>query len=253
MQSILTPEETIQSEEAIAYLNENKKKLVERYIDSAFYVKTADTTPTSIYTAGWPGVGKTEYAKNFIRNAQDTYDINFLHIDIDEYRKFFPIYNGKNASVVQHAATKAVHIIFNHAHKNKLNYILDTTFAADTTLNSLERDLDVGRQVFIDFIYLDPRFAWINAKAREKVEGRYVPKEVFIQKYFNSISNVKRIKETYQDRISLSVVIKGTALRPFALSLEKYALDVANVETFLPKIYTTVSELNKALEVYEIL
>jgi hypothetical protein len=58
--------------------------------------------------------------------------------------------------------------------------------------------LDKGRKVAIFYIYQDPLIAWKFTQIREKVEGRYIPKEAFIDAFFNAKENVEKMKKEFQ-------------------------------------------------------
>jgi UDP-N-acetylglucosamine kinase len=208
----LDKEETRLSEEAREYVVKHQKELIKEFANPEVYKPATFYVPTSTFTAGWPGVGKTEHAQFLIKYLPLEEDTAILHLDIDKCREFIPQYNGKNSYVVQSAAIKAVDLLFDYAHRRRLHYILDSTFANEVTLTSLGRAIRRDRNVFVDFIYLDPLIAWWNTQARAKVEGRFVPKEVFIEAYFNSVENMRRLKKVYGDAVNLSVIIKRGAL-----------------------------------------
>lgn len=55
-------------------------------------------------------------------------------------------------------------------------------------------------------VYQELLRAWLFTKSRTKLEGRKVPKEVFIRSYVQMIDNLSIVKETFNDAISYRVV-----------------------------------------------
>lgn len=112
-------------------------------------------------------------------------------------REFIPHYNGSNSDEVQRAATILFDKVFDLIQKKKINVIVDTTFASPKVVSNVERSLNRSRQVGIIYLYQAPIAAWEYTKKREKLEGRKVPKKVFIDAYFNAKINVNSIKKKF--------------------------------------------------------
>ena len=246
----LTEKQKQTSIEAVSFVLKNRSKILKE-LELHKYKKNRNYPITSMFTAGIPGAGKTEYAEYLVSWYKKNKDIDLLHIDIDKYRKLIPSYNGKNSYVVQDAAAKVVDKVFDVAHKRHLNYIMDTTFSSPKTLDSVKRAVGRDRLVVIDFIYLSPEQAWLNTQARAIDEGRYVPKKVFTNAYFESISNVKKIKSEYKNKIELNVIIKEENAKELQITLKKLNLNVNSIEDYLPKMYTE-EELNDILHKHDI-
>ena len=241
----LTQEEQRIAAEARNYIKKNRKLLINTLASPERYKKDKKYNPTSIFTAGWPGVGKTEYATMIIAHFKGLRGVNVLHLDIDKCRDFLPQYTGRNSYVIHSAAVKAMDLLFDYAQNRSLHYVLDSTFANDVTVNSLERAIERQRSVFIDFIYLAPEVAWINTKARAATEGRYVPKKVFAEAYFRSLQNIKRVEKEFGDHVSINVIVKTNKMHPLSLGLKKFEIDVKNIESYLPSMYTEKELLSR--------
>ena len=182
---------------------EGKEKLIELFASPNSY--SSEPKPVSLFMAGSPGAGKTEVSKGFIKRFEQ----KPVRIDADEIRAQCPGYNGGNSSLFQKCADKGVNILYDFCLKNNFNIILDATFAYGDAMQNIERSLSRNRTVDIWFIYQDPIQAWKITKAREFIEGRMVPLEVFVKAYFRSQENVNKAKEKFGDKISLNFILKN--------------------------------------------
>jgi len=176
--------------------------------------------PVSIFMAGSPGAGKTEFSKSFLRGTIETeFSKRFMHgvgnvarIDTDELRDRFAEcgYDGANSHLFQKAATRLVHEIHNLALKRKISFLLDGTFANESVARqNIERSLKRDREVFVMFIYQSPQIAWDFVQRREEVEGRRILAEDFAHKFCASHAVVDQMKAEFGDKITLSLVIKS--------------------------------------------
>ena len=122
------------SEDAKEFIKKNKHLLFEKFASDKIY--KPNENPISLFMAGSPGAGKTEYSKRFI----EKFDSDMARIDADDIREIIPQYNGANSYVVQGAASIAVDILYSHVLKNKYNLLLDGTFAKfDIVYRNIER------------------------------------------------------------------------------------------------------------------
>jgi len=221
--------------EAKEWVKKNKKKLFLDFADENIYV--SDPYPTTIFMAGSPGAGKTEFS----RRLSETFNQKPVIIDADEIRKLIPGYLGKKAYLYQRAATKGVNILYDYVCKKGLNVVLDGTFAYGDALGNIEHSLRHNRNIEIYFLYQDPVLSWNFTKQREKKEFRNVPKEVFIKAYIKSLENVNLAKEKFGNKMKLNIVIKN-----FEKGLDSLELNKDRVENYIPKVYTT-NELEELL------
>ncbi|WP_199872823.1 zeta toxin family protein, partial [Vibrio anguillarum] len=90
------------------------------------------------------------------------------------------------------------------------------SFRLDSTLSSLEkakdniqRSLKRNRYVLIIFVYQEPEQAWCLVKAREIVEGRRVPEEVFVNQFMESQRVVSELKKLFQDQVDIIFIEKN--------------------------------------------
>lgn len=161
---------------AIDFIKKNKKTLIQKFASTDFYVPVKK--PFSIFMAGSPGAGKTEFSRHFDPRIY-SYDstVPIVRIDADEIRKMLPGYDGTNCSIFQQAATIGVEKLFDYINHNDQNAILDTTFSDyNKSKTNIERSLKHNRKIGIFYIHLDPKIAWAYTKARQITEGRIVSK-----------------------------------------------------------------------------
>ena len=234
------------SSEAVQYAKDHKKDILTRFADDTRYPSVKN--PFTIFMAGSPGAGKTEFSNSFDPNtfAYKT-DVPIVRIDADEIRKMMPGYNGINASEFQAAATIGVEKLFDFANHKDQNILLDTTFSdfAKAKMN-VERSLKHNRKVGIFYIHLDPKIAWIYTQLRERKEGRKVSQEFFVESYFNSREVVNKIKKDYPI-IELNIVqkyISESLSKPIQTTS---FFNIPNVDNYIKLEYTrhSLSELLK--------
>ena len=200
--NIVTKKEGATHDEAIKYIKTNQKVLIEKFTSEIESV--SENEPISLFMAGSPGAGKTEYSKSFIENTR----FNAVRIDPDEIKEFLPMYNGSNSNEVQAAANIGVEKLYDYALENKLNLLLDSTFTPFDKIHlNIKRSVKKNRHVEIHYLYQDPLIAWDFTRKRAVVEGRDVPKVMFVQALFESRENVKRIKEEFGSDVTVTFVI----------------------------------------------
>ena len=193
--------------ESIKYVKSHKKEILDKFASITKYPSIVN--PFTIFMAGSPGAGKTEFSTYFDPKTY-SYKTNvpFVRIDADEIRKMMPGYDGRNANEFQSAATIGVEKLFDYANHHNQNILLDTTFSDYKKAKmNVERSLKHKRKMGIFYIHLDPKVAWTYTQLREKKEGRKVSKEFFINSYFNSREVVNKIKNEYPI-IELNVITK---------------------------------------------
>ncbi|MDO8302320.1 MAG: zeta toxin family protein, partial [Sedimentisphaerales bacterium] len=87
-------------EEAEHYIKDHKQELISRFADPKIYIPAM--YPVSVFMAGSPGAGKTEFSKRLIDNSSGKLPVR---IDSDDIRSLFPNYTGSNSSIFQPACT----------------------------------------------------------------------------------------------------------------------------------------------------
>ncbi len=168
------------SKKAVKYINKNKELLIERFANSMDHVP--EELPMTIFMAGSPGAGKTEFSKELA----EFYNNTAVRIDADDIRNFFEDYDGLNAHVFQKAVSIGVDILYRFCLANNFNIILDGTFAHKRVSGNIQKSLDKNRRVFIAFIYQRPEVAWNFTENRELVDHRKITKDSFIRTFLQS-------------------------------------------------------------------
>ena len=195
------------SEDAIAYAKKHHKRLVIQICN--IEICKPSENPFTLFMAGSPGSGKTEYSKSILKELEKKdFSQKIVRLDTDELRELLPQYSGDNSDEVQKATTILFDKAFDYIQDKNLNVIVDTTFASPRSTENIDRALNRGRKVGIIYLYQDPLVAWEYTKKREKLEGRTVPKEVFIQAYFSAKENAQVVKQKYGDGIELNLFEK---------------------------------------------
>lgn len=217
-------------DEAMAFVRvkKNKKMIAKKLVDHF----PEEENPVSVFMAGSPGAGKTEVAKSLVESFGGT----TLRIDNDELRHEFEGYNGGNSHLFQSAATRLVEAVHDRALKKKVSFILDTTLSCyEVAEKNIERSLNKGRTVMIIFVYQSPQNAWNFVQAREKVEGRRVPPDVFVKQFIDSQLVVNKLKAKFQKKIRVEVLVKDLTEH------KVYHCNVTTVDQYLEHRYDIAS------------
>ena len=270
----ITKEEKQLQEDDIEYVKKNKQELIAEFILSK---KVFPMPIISVFMAGSPGVGKTEYVNGYEKEwnekfnkikqeakVKKAFNINeyenfFVRIDIDQIREFIPQYQKTdrekktqgNAHIIQPAANIALDILRNYCIKQQLSFLLDGTFGNQfsTFDKMIKKLIRQERIIIIYFIYTNPVIAWKFTKKREHLEGRNITKENFIKQYFKSIDNVRRIKQKFNKEIILNFVLKNDKNKKERVYFNK---SYEEVEKILKSCYNvdkfTEEYLNKILK-----
>lgn len=228
--------------QAIQFIKQHKKELCEQFASIKTFPPIAN--PSAYFMAGSPGAGKTEFSKSFIKELEAKQpDRKIVRIDADEVRDFIPFYDKSNANKIQRAAALGVEKIFDQVLDFNQDFLLDATFADyGKAYSNIARSLRHGRAVGILYLYQDPIIAWDFTKKREILEGRNIPKEVFINAFFAAKDNVNKIKEEFGEKVELWLIIKN-----LEQGVEKTFFNVDNVDSYLQIKYNLQSleeELN---------
>lgn len=232
-------------EAAIAYAKKHQKILVSKICK--FGICKPSENPFTLFMAGSPGSGKTEFSKNLLKELERVEPSQrIVRLDTDELRELLPQYIGNNSDTVQKAATILFDKSYDYIQKKKLNVIVDTTFASPRALSNVDRAVNRGRQVGILYLYQDPFTSWEYTKKREKLEGRTVPKKVFINAYFSAKKNVQLIKEKYGNQIELNLFEKDEQHN----FNKKAKFNIQNLDKYIKERYTQ-GELERLLS-YEV-
>ena len=209
---------------SLQYAKENKKVLISSITDG----KEKEEEKTAIFVAGSPGAGKTEAAQTLT-----ALNSNLCVIDADKFRELFPGYVGNNSDEFQRGSALLVDAALDLVLKKGYSFILDGNFATFKVNQNIERALKKNYNVLVYYVYQDPFIAWDFTKKREEVEGCFVPKERFINAFFQSRKNLMRVKKQFQEKVTINILVKD-----FQNTISDFLMDIDNVELALPISYT---------------
>lgn len=246
----LNNEDQMLCDEACQFINSKKEELIDKFITKNNPLKLGFIT---IFMAGSPGAGKTEFSRRYIPLVFDNKNekmIKFLNqrgidiasvesllvrIDVDEIREFLPQYSKTNietgekgnAHVIQKAANKGLDILRDHCLANEISFIHDGTFGNYSTMKEIiKKSIRADRDVQINYLYLDPLVAWGFTKAREYLEGRNIIKEKFIEQYFSSRENVDKIKQEFGGQVKVNCILKNNKNEVDEIMLNQESVDL---------------------------
>ena len=185
----MTEEKDIQ-QKAIRYARKNKKQIAKKVLENYSRVEH----PYSMFMAGSPGAGKSEWA----RNVKHVTSGEMLHIDGDDLRNELPGYTGDNSHLFQEAMSTLVSYIHDQVLDKSISFLLDGTLSsAVKARENIQRSLKRERKITVIYVYLDPLKAWEYTQSREIEEGRRITKETFIEKYIGSYQTVRTIRDEF--------------------------------------------------------
>ena len=189
---------------AIAFAKRNKNRIARELTDKTKYIP--DTDPISVFMAGSPGAGKTEMSKIVISMLE--YDErHVVRIDGDEIRPLLPGYVGNNSHLFQGAVSLIVEKMHDYALHQKQSFVLDGTFSRyEKAIDNIRRSHRKDRLVLVFYLYQKPEVAWKFTQAREKAEGRNIPKSAFIDQFLEARETVDRVSKELKEKTQIFLV-----------------------------------------------
>ncbi|GAC19627.1 zeta toxin family protein [Paraglaciecola arctica] len=236
----LSTEEQAISARAVRFAKKNRTSICRRLTDSTIYLP--EESPVSVFMSGSPGAGKTESSKELVASISDD-ETPVLRLDPDDLREEFEEYNGSNSYLFQRGIVTLVERSLDYIFKNNQSFILDGTLASyHVAEKNIQRSLDKGRDVLIIFVYQHPKLAWEFVKAREKVEGRKILPEHFVEQFIGSQNVIQALKDKFGKKIKVDLLIKyndGTT--------RAYHSNVSSLKPYIKPSYTVeeISEIVK--------
>ena len=229
---------------AIEFARRNRKRIAEEITDSEKI--PPNVVPVSIFMAGSPGAGKTEFSKSFIDLAEAGGRLPLLRIDADELRQLLPGYTGNNSHLFQQSISRLIEEIHNFVLRQKQSFILDGTLGNyDKAVVNITRSLKRERSVFIFYVYQRPEVAWKFTQAREAVEGRNIPKSAFIEKFLAARENVQKLTKEFGGRIRIMLITKNFETNIVESFVNIHPGD-QRIDSYLPEIDRKSTRLNSS-------
>jgi UDP-N-acetylglucosamine kinase len=218
-------------ERAILFAKSNKKAIAKELTNKSIF--PTDKFPVSVFMAGSPGAGKTESSRNLIKRITIG-EQSVIRIDSDDLRSRFVDYNGENSSLFMAATSILAEKIQDMALENRQSFVFDGTFShLDKARQNIERSLHKGRFVQIVYVYQEPMQAWKFVRAREREDGRAIPRDAFIEQYFLARKNVNVLKREFSKAIQVDLVVKNLDGTDFG-----YYQNVDVIDNYIPEKYT---------------
>ena len=232
----MTPDEQKIYDAAMAFARENKNRLGKLLTDKSKY--PPDQKPVSVFMAGSPGAGKTEYSRSLIDISEENESHDVLRIDSDEIRKHIPGYIGTNSNLFQGAVSIIVDRMHDLALHNKQSFVFDGTFSNyERAKKNVVRSLEKRRLVVIFYVYQKPEVAWQFTLAREKEEGRNIPKSALIEQYFGALDTVMRLRKEYNNQEVMIYLVKKNFQNPAVHEVIATKQGGETIDHYLPKDY----------------
>jgi UDP-N-acetylglucosamine kinase len=227
----MSPEEERLADAAWKFAKQNRTSIARRLADTKTY--PGENNPVSVFMAGSPGAGKTEASIELLKEAADDGNMT-LRIDPDELRNELPGYGGGNAWLFQRAVVPLVERIFDLALQQKQSFVLDGTLSNYRVAErNIARSLEKGRLAQILYVYQEPASAWRFVQAREKLDGRQIKAEHFVDQYFAARKVVEDLKVKFGSEIKIDLLLKnldGTRRTYFA--------NVDQIESYVPEKFS---------------
>jgi len=227
-------------DEAVDWVKGHKKIIKKKFASIDLFPPVAN--PFSIFMAGAPGVGKTEFSKSFVEVYHGVDENNkIVRVDTDEIREIIPGYNGSNASLFQRAAALGIEYIIDSVQDKSQNILVDTTFCVrEKAISNIKRALKRERNTGIFYLFQNPTVSWEFTKKREELERRAVPKSFFVEALFAAKDNVNNVKAVFGKMVNLSVVILDEHH-----NITLFKINIDNVDPYIKIPYTKEKLLKK--------
>lgn len=226
------------SVEAYEYVKTHTSELVEHFAGN---YDDPDEGRVTVLMAGAPGAGKTEFSRCLLREQFGEKSHLIVRIDPDEIRTWIPCYVEGKAELFNTATNKGVEILVDHCYdkKNDKSFLLDGTLSSlEVAKRNIDRALKRNRKVQIFYVHKDPVVAWGFTQKREKVEGRNIPKEEFVNHYFASIANINTLKAEYGGKVQVDLVRLETENNHPKMDDYKFEFNVTSVDGYVQKKYS---------------
>lgn len=189
--------------------------------------------------SGSPGAGKTESSEKLVASISSDKEA-ILRLDPDDLRKEFEEYDGSNSYLFQSAVVILVERALDYIFKNGQSFLLDGTLASYSVAEkNIQRALRKNRVILIIFVYQRPELAWDFVKAREKIEGRRILPQHFVEQFFGCQEVIENLKGKFGKRIQVDLLIKDNDGKT-----RVYYSNVNSLKPYLKPSYT-VEEINQ--------
>lgn len=229
---------------AIDFAKENRNQIANELTELSSFMP--DDHPISVFMAGSPGAGKTEFSKELLGILEVDGQRKVVRIDGDDLRGRMPGYSGNNSELFNGAVSLIVEKLHDIVLHKKQTFILDGTFAKyEKAADNIRRSLDKQRNVFIFYVYQSPVTAWRFTQAREQLEGRNIPKSAFIDQFFGAKETIERLHREFADKVVIFLVKKDFSTNK-TTEVVKIVDPNASIDSYIGERYTK-EDIEKSL------
>jgi len=223
----MTDEES--SKEAISYVKAHHRELIDHFVRDIKPTKS----PVSIFMAGSPGAGKTEFSKHLIDEILGAQG-KIVRIDPDEIRFWLPQYIAGKAELFQGAVSVGVNKIHDYVKSKSISFLLDGTFSElDRARDNIQLSLKKNRAILIQYVFQPPEVAWKFTQEREKVEGRNIQRNDFIRQFVNSRNVVSTIKHEFGNKVQVDLIERNVSMDTY-----QFTFNIDNIDKYLIRKYS---------------
>lgn len=219
---------------------ENQKK----FLKALFKDYPPNKKKLSIFMAGIPGAGKTEFAENTINKVKP----KLVPIEHDKLVEYIPGYKPEDCYNYRKAGSVLVTRLLDECLKNGYSFIFDGTLSHEHGYRNIQRTLKAGYFVQVVYIVQDAERAWELTGDRELVKKRAIEKKGFIDtcnKINKSLSVIfKKFKDL--DNFGIWIFKKNGIISASAATSIIYSQEIGSaneVEKALSETYN-VEELD---------
>lgn len=220
------------------WVRNHRNQFVRKLISTSGATKSI--SPAAIFMAGLPGAGKTEFTKNWIGNS----GLKVVRLDMDEIASQIDSYSPKKADKYRKAASALLNRAYDKVVNGKYDFIMDGTFGGGSAIQDIERAIDHGYRVKVIYIYQEPKLAWEYTIAREKIEHRAIQIDGFLDVYYRTLENLKRLDSLSFEDVAIDLVVKDLQNRIFKTyenismkDIDRYVDIEYNKDSLRRKIY----------------
>lgn len=215
--------------QATDFVKKHQKEIIKQFIGDVQPV----AKPISIFMAGSPGAGKTEFSTHLINEILGAKD-KIVRIDPDAIRIWLPQYIPGKAELFQGSVSTAVNKLHDYVKSKSYSFLLDGTFSKlDRARNNIQLSLDKGRPILIQYVVQPPEVAWGFTQDRERVDGRNIRKEDFIEEFIAARDTVSTIKKEFGDKVQVDLIERNLKTKKYDITF-----NIDNLDRYLPKKYS---------------
>ena len=169
------PKDELDEDKIRQWVKENKQELVDRFF-AAQTIKQAGDKRT-IFMAGIPGAGKTE----FVRRMAKQPGFDYIVIEHDKLVELIDGYKAEHYYAYRQAGNTLVTEILKRCLRQCLSFIFDTTLAKGRSTSNVKQAIARGYKVEVIYVVQEPGLAWQFTQDRERDQKRNISPKGFAE------------------------------------------------------------------------